>query len=887
MIKRMISLVLVLSLLLTSVAYAEEEVQLTSIVTFGLDFWEVPGYDPEGRRIVAIGENAFAGQNQLRALALPTTIRSIGDRAFIECTGLNGILIPETVVKFGNDIFQDGGERVTIIAPMESAAICYAQENGIHYIELEQRTLAEVDARYIGLLMFKYAGNSNYFSKYADTDNYLLTMNFSDTLNMGITDYMSLAWNFVIDALRGDGKNTYAVEQYMEQMGSILEEMQGIASINVDTSLLQGLASFAASGADSYKELIEWLLGSEFLDDPFVKSVIENGDKLEQLSIALGGFDKVMSILLYACRDYSVSIAVLNSLLELSEDYTDPDFHNAIISLKKLYEGNVTGMLSSLLSEFHADIGEIVTEGVLASISSGALLLFNVANFGIDFALSVEGIKDEADDQRDYIFLLNMSDECEEIFSTIMNGTDTSPETMMHLDVLIQLCRAIRLRLYDVQISLFRNEGNTEAATDLSWSRAYFYQRTDIISAYTPTLSARLSETDDIMTTSSVTATAIQSDSALNLTEANAIRLYADFMNSSAQPYTHAVICDLDFDGVPEVVAQHYSGRWGDDCHVLDIVNNTIVVSELNEMSFGGWYDAGIDLICLPDGEIRWIAVYAFAAQGQLVEGMWQLHYNVDSGVEKQVWFYRDHWDADTQRAGERYYVYGQEVPLSTHNQEVVLCETADRLIILPIAEMDYPIRWDDAVDAYISSRGIYTKIAYTQSGVTSEISTDNLSVSGGDAYSVAKRVNALCEREYIYITETYIEDDYYGYDGTIGAGLTGKLVVVGIGDPAEGNWQFDYARIETHADILRNEEEVASLYANFLYVLCGVNFAEAKSTLLDIMYYTDFSPVGEWGFDRYVEVPCKGVDNLYIDISLTDNGTIWTMSISPEYEEY
>ena len=58
------------------------------------------------------------------------------------------------------------------------------------------------------------------------------------------------------------------------------------------------------------------------------------------------------------------------------------------------------------------------------------------------------------------------------------------------------------------------------------------------------------------------------------------------------------------------------------------------------------------------------------------------------------------------------------------------------------------------------------------------------------------------------------------------------------------------------------------------------------RSTLLDIMYYTDFSPVGDWGLDRYVEVPCNGVDGLIIDISLTDDGTVWTMSFGIEYED-
>lgn len=686
MIKRLAAFVLATILLITCVAYAEAPVKLTSVVTFGLDSYVLPGYDSQDRTITAIGENAFAGQNKLRVVALPSTICSIEDRAFAECTGLNAILIPETVTSFGDDLFQDGGERVTIIAPAESAAIGYAQQHGIRYIELEQCSIREADTRYIALLMFKFSGNSTYFGRYNDTDTYLLTLNEADILNMALVNRMELTWNAIIDALRANGKNSYMTEQYMLQLGSILEEMHGIQSITVDTGLIQTFTSFAAKGADSYEELVTWLLGSEYRDDPFVRSVIANGDKLEYLSTALGGFDKVMNILIYACRDYSKSIAVLDTLLSVSSNYTDKEFHDAVLSLKRLYEGNVTGILSSLLSEFYVDIGEVVTDGVLESISSGALLLYNTANFGIDFALSVEGIKDEADAQMEYVALLDISYECEEAFMTIMSGNDNSPETMANLDVLIQLCRAIRLRLYDMQISMFRNSGNASAAEELSWSRAYFFQRADIISSYT-------------------------------------------------------------VDPLPQ-----YAGP-GD---------------KLTTEPISDYYEATIDV---------------------------------------------------------------------------------------------------------------------------EESNSEEISAVGNAAQTTVTLVNELCGHNHLSVDEAYLaeysgDNSSSGFTATIGDGLTGELVVTGWFDTQNSSWQIDYVRIETYADLQNNEEKVASLYAALLYVLHEINYLDAKAMLLETMYNTDFSPVGEFGFDRYVELPLHNTGDIYIDISLTDNGTVWTMSISSEYDE-
>ena len=48
----------------------------------------IPETDPEGRRVVAIEEAAFAGNNELHSVMIPDSVETIGKRAFAFCTSL-------------------------------------------------------------------------------------------------------------------------------------------------------------------------------------------------------------------------------------------------------------------------------------------------------------------------------------------------------------------------------------------------------------------------------------------------------------------------------------------------------------------------------------------------------------------------------------------------------------------------------------------------------------------------------------------------------------------------------------------------------------------------------------------------------------------------------
>ena len=71
---------------------------------------EIPAevtYEGTTYQVVAIGDNAFAGNAGLRSLIIPNSVKLIGHNAFSECDGLSGIEIPESVVSVGSYVFED------------------------------------------------------------------------------------------------------------------------------------------------------------------------------------------------------------------------------------------------------------------------------------------------------------------------------------------------------------------------------------------------------------------------------------------------------------------------------------------------------------------------------------------------------------------------------------------------------------------------------------------------------------------------------------------------------------------------------------------------------------------------------------------------------------
>lgn len=58
----------------------------------------IPEYAPDGRRVVAIADSAFAGMEQLVRVSIPASVKTIGKRAFAFCTSLEEVDFDECSV---------------------------------------------------------------------------------------------------------------------------------------------------------------------------------------------------------------------------------------------------------------------------------------------------------------------------------------------------------------------------------------------------------------------------------------------------------------------------------------------------------------------------------------------------------------------------------------------------------------------------------------------------------------------------------------------------------------------------------------------------------------------------------------------------------------------
>lgn len=56
-------------------------------------------------KVTTIGKKAFFGEEQLRVLYLPQSVRKIEDWAFVHCSGLQELWIPRSFEELGKDVF--------------------------------------------------------------------------------------------------------------------------------------------------------------------------------------------------------------------------------------------------------------------------------------------------------------------------------------------------------------------------------------------------------------------------------------------------------------------------------------------------------------------------------------------------------------------------------------------------------------------------------------------------------------------------------------------------------------------------------------------------------------------------------------------------------------
>ena len=62
-------------------------------------------YDGHTYSVTSVGENAFAGCDELTYVQLPSTVKSISPCAFLGCSGLRQVSVPETILVFNSCAF--------------------------------------------------------------------------------------------------------------------------------------------------------------------------------------------------------------------------------------------------------------------------------------------------------------------------------------------------------------------------------------------------------------------------------------------------------------------------------------------------------------------------------------------------------------------------------------------------------------------------------------------------------------------------------------------------------------------------------------------------------------------------------------------------------------
>lgn len=79
----------------------------------------------------SIGSQAFYSDTSLTDLTFQSGLESIGNQAFDACYRIHDVVLPDTVTSFGEDCFIWNASGIRIYAPYGSAAIEYAQTQGI------------------------------------------------------------------------------------------------------------------------------------------------------------------------------------------------------------------------------------------------------------------------------------------------------------------------------------------------------------------------------------------------------------------------------------------------------------------------------------------------------------------------------------------------------------------------------------------------------------------------------------------------------------------------------------------------------------------------------------------------------------------------------------
>lgn len=89
----------------------------------------------KGKKVVKIGDSAFADCTKVEKITIPNSVQKIGDEAFSRCKKLGSITIPSSVTTIGdssNDYF-DGSEEANVFKGCTSLSAIYVDKNNTDY----------------------------------------------------------------------------------------------------------------------------------------------------------------------------------------------------------------------------------------------------------------------------------------------------------------------------------------------------------------------------------------------------------------------------------------------------------------------------------------------------------------------------------------------------------------------------------------------------------------------------------------------------------------------------------------------------------------------------------------------------------------------------------
>ena len=116
--------------------------------------------------ISVINEQVFQNCTSLTEFTVPNSVGAISDFSFAGCTSLEKVVIPKTVKNISDKAFLNC-DKLTIFGYTNSYAQTYAEENGINFVALDEKTLygdvnleGKIDINDVTLLQRYIAGES-------------------------------------------------------------------------------------------------------------------------------------------------------------------------------------------------------------------------------------------------------------------------------------------------------------------------------------------------------------------------------------------------------------------------------------------------------------------------------------------------------------------------------------------------------------------------------------------------------------------------------------------------------------------------------------------------------------------------------------------------------